>query len=283
MSLAIDREDNLGLLDEQLALVSAGALLTPLAVPAEIAHRRVEAGPTNEAGGVDVRSFAGDRIERLTAYRFHRRDVLNEHLFHVWPGPQHEFPALTTVIFEMPSMLILGADFVPIADVAFDPTYYARYLGDFSDLVAARWSELVARRLGPEPPPDPYFTHQLGSRVSLLMYLEQSAVDVARSFILEATDLWTSMYASAEPTPESRAGRVEERRNTLMREAYKGLDYHSPASDGLASVLGWKGANLMFDTVFGPDDLAQPLDHKRTYLDVALSPGTAGRARSTTV
>lgn len=282
MLRAVDREDNLGLLDEQLALVRAMAPLTPLVVPEEIAHRRIEAGPSNEAGGVDVRSFTGDKIERLTAYRFHRRDVLNEHLFHVWPGRHYEFPALTTVIFEMPSMLILGADFVPIGDVAFDPTYYARYLGDFSDLVAARWSDLVACRLGPEPPPDPYFTHQLGSRVSLLMYLENSAVDAARSFIVEATELWTSMCAGADPVPESRAGRVEERRNALIRKAYKGLDYHSPASDGLASVLGWQGANLMFDAVFGPDDVSQPLDRKRTYLDVALSPGTVGRARSTT-
>ena len=279
--LAIDREDHLGLLDAQLEIVRSRVALTALPLPEQIAHRRVLAGPTNEAGGVDVRSFTGDKIERLTAYRFHREEVLNEHLFHAWPEQGYDYPALTTVIFEMPALLVVGADLVPIADIAFDPTYYARYLEGYSHLVAARWPTLVAHRVGPEPPPDPYFTHQLGSRLSLLMYLEPAALELARSFLIEVTELWGGVRAAALPTPDVRARRTEDRRVALMRSAYKGLDYHSPASAGIASVLGWEGANLMFDTVFGVDEVEQrPLDRPRRYLDVALSPGTDGRPRS---
>jgi hypothetical protein len=31
-------------------------------------------------------------------------------------------------------------------------------------------------------------------------------------------------------------------------------------------VLGWTGANLMFDGVFGPDDPPQVMDARRRYL-----------------
>jgi hypothetical protein len=65
-----------------------------------------------------------------------------------------------------------------------------------------------------------------------------------------------------------------------MTKAYKGLDYHSPASRSLASVLGWPGANAMFDHVFGPDVDPQPDDGPRTYLGVAVSPGTEARRAS---
>ena len=41
--------------------------------------------------------MSGPKIERLTAYRFHRQGVLNEHLFHVWPAAGYDWPVLTTV------------------------------------------------------------------------------------------------------------------------------------------------------------------------------------------
>ena len=96
----------------------------------------------------------------------------------------------------------------------------------------------------------------------------------------QRTEHWTTLHAQAQSRTDADAAAVEARRVQLMTKAYKALDYHSPASDGLASVLGWTGANLMFDHVFGPDLEDQGLDHKRTYLEVEVSPGTFSAPRS---
>ena len=112
------------------------------------------------------------------------------------------------------------------------------------------------------------------------MYLTHSGLDPARDFLLDLTEHWTTLHARAERRTDEDAPAVEARRVQLMTKAYKALDYHSPASDGLASVLGWAGANLMFDHVFGPDLQDQGLDHKRTYLEVDVSPGTFSAPRS---
>lgn len=270
----IDRDDSLGLNDLQLQIVSDAVPLEPLAVDELVADRVIDAGPTNEAGAVRVRCFTGPKISRLTAYRFHRAETLNEHLFHAWPAEGYDLPALTTVIFEMPQMTILGADLLPIADPIFDRTYYGRWLVGYADLLAEHWPGLVAHRLGPEPPPDPYFTKQIGSVLSVLLYLDNDAVPAATAFLHALTRHWTQLHSGAEPRRDALAAATEARRVQLMTRAYKGLDYHSPASDGLASVLGWAGANRMFDSVFGDDAEPQPLDQRRTYLDVAVSPGT---------
>ena len=270
-------EDLLGINDAQLVVVRDRVALTALPVPELIADRHVAEGPDNEAGAVRFQSFTGPKIDRLTAYRFHRRGVLNEHLFHVWPAEGYEYPVLTTVIFERRGALVLGADLIPVPDVVFTRDYYGRHMLGFGELLGDYWPRLVEHRIGAEPAPDPYFTNQIGSTLSVLQYLDEGALDVCRSFLLDLTRLWAELHERAEPTAPAERARTEERRVTLMRRAYKGLDYHSPASDGLASVLGWTGANLMFDGVFGPDDPPQPLDARRRYLEFAKTPGAPRR------
>jgi hypothetical protein len=219
----------------------------------------------------------GPRLQRTTAYRFQRRDILNEHLFHAWPGEGYDYPALTTVVFELPNALILGADLIPIADVAFDREYYGRWYAEHTELVAEHWPRLSQHLLAPSPPPDAYFTNQLGSRLAVLTNLRADGFGAAVDYVLALTELWTRLYERAEPSPKQHRTRTEERRVQLMTRAYKGLDYHSPASPSLASVLGWTGSNLVFDHVFGPDVAPQPLYERRTYLEVEVSPGTATR------
>lgn len=277
MTYEIEREDTLGLRAGQAQILGDALQWEPLPVPDLIAHNRIEAGPENESGAVDVDSYTATKIERSTLYRFHRSGMLNEHLAHAWPGTGYDFPALTTVIFEMPEVCIIGADFIPVGDVAFDQTYYGRYMLGYADVVARHWPKLTSYRLGPEPPPSPYFTLQVGSSVGVLLYLDPAAIDAGKEFLLEVTAEWTNVYRDAGPVAESDADRVEARRLAVMKKAYKGLDYHSPAGPGLASVLGWTGANMMFDAVFGPDDPPQVADAQRNYLDVTISPGTPPR------
>lgn len=277
---AIDPKDTLGLNDAQLDIIQRAIALEPMPVDERIADRTYEATATNEAGRVRLRNFTDPKISRLTAYRFHRENMLNEHLFHIWPAEGFDFPALTTVIFEMPQVLILGADLLPIADVVFDRTYYGRWMLGYAEVLKKHWPALAEHRAGPEPAPDPYFTNQIGSTMSVLMYLKHSGLEPAQAFLLELTEHWTTLHAQAQPRTDADAAAVEARRVQLMTKAYKALDYHSPASDGLASVLGWTGANLMFDHVFGPDLEDQGLDHKRTYLEVEVSPGTFSAPRS---
>jgi hypothetical protein len=280
--LTITQDDHLGLNDHQLAIVQAAIDLTPLPVDERIADRVYPASDTNQPGAIRTRCFSGERISRLTAYRFHRADLLNEHLFHAWPAAGYDYPALTSVIFERPEMVILGADLLPIADVVFDRTYYGRWMLGYADLLAEHWPGLIAHRLGPEPAPDPYFTNQIGSTTSVLIYLAPEALESSIAFLTALTEHWITLHDRAEPRTDDDADDVERRRIQLMTKAYKALDYHSPASDSLAAVMGWPGANLQFDAVFGPDEVDQGLDAKRTYLDVALSPGTSvvGRTRS---
>jgi hypothetical protein len=147
----------------------------------------------------------------------------------------------------------------------------------YASLLQRHWPSLIAHRIGAEPAPDVYFTNQVGSAASVLMYLDTEAVEPAKNFILELTGLWADIAAGAQPRDQPDNAAVEARRIALMKRAYKGLDYHSPASDGLAAVLGWRGANLMFDHVFGPDIDPQPADSRRKYLDVVSTPGAAPR------
>ena len=274
MTYEIEREDSLGLRASQIRILGDALQWEPLPVPDQITHRIIAAGSANEAGAVDPDSFTAPKIERSTLYRFHRSGTLNEHLAHAWPDAGYDFPALTTVIFEMPEVCIIGADFIPVADVAFDQTYYGRYLLGYADVVARHWPDLTAYRLGPEPPPSPYFTLQVGSSVGVLLYLTPDAIPAGKEFLLNVTAEWTKVYRDAEPVAATRRGDVESRRLAIMKRAYKGLDYHSPAGPGLASVLGWTGANMVFDAVFGPDEPPQSVDEQRTYLDVTVSPGT---------
>jgi hypothetical protein len=277
-----DPQDHLGLNARQLGIVRERLDLRPLPVDPMIADRVYAAGEAaegSEAGAVHVESYESGQIERFTVYRYHRSGVLNEHLCHGWPAAGYDFPALTTVVFEFPGMTVLGADLLPIADVAFDRTYYGRWMLGFAELLEKHWPALIAHRSGPEPAPDAYFTNQIGSTLSVLMYLDADAVGPAVAFLAELTELWASLAADARPRTTDDAADVERRRLALMKRAYKGLDYHSPASDGLAAVLGWRGANLMFDHVFGVDAEPQAMDARRTYLDVTTSPGAAPRAR----
>jgi hypothetical protein len=271
-------EDRLGMNAAQVAIVRGRIELTPLPVDPLIADRVYAAGEGaggTEAGAVHLESYSAPGIERFTAYRYHRSGVLNEHLCHGWAAEGFDFPTLTTVIFEFPQMTIVGADLLPIADVAFDLTYYGRYMLGYAALLERHWPNLIAHRLGPEPAPDVYFTNQVGSAASVLLYLDTDAVEPAKEFILELTQLWADIAANAQPRDRDDNAAVEARRIALMKRAYKGLDYHSPASDGLAAVLGWRGANLMFDHVFGPDLDPKPVDSRRTYLNVVSTPGSA--------
>jgi hypothetical protein len=272
-----DPVDHLGLNATQLGLAETRLALRPLPVDPMIADRQYAAGetaPGSEAGAVHLASYESDKIERFTVYRYHRSGVLNEHLCHGWAAKGYDFPTLTTVVFEFENMTVVGADLLPIADVAFDRTYYGRWMIGYAELLEKHWPGLVAHRMGPEPAPDVYFTNQIGSAASVLAYLDAGAVEPAVTFITELTELWVGLVEGAEPRVDH-AEEVEKRRVALMKRAYKGLDYHSPASDGLAAVLGWRGANLMFDHVFGPDAVPQVADARRTYLDVQRSPGAA--------
>ena len=278
--------DTLGLIDAQRAIVADVVPLEPLPVDPRIAHEVLEAGrafPESLAGAIRLSTAHGPRVGRTTAYRFQRRGILNEHLFHAWPAQGYDLPALTTVVFELPDALILGADLIPIADVAFDREYYGRWYAEHTDLVAEHWPRLRPHLLAPSPAPDAYFTNQLGSRLAVLTNLTADGFGSAVDYVLALTELWTRLWERAEPTPVARREQTEARRVQLMTRAYKGLDYHSPASRSLASVLGWTGANLVFDHVFGPDEPEQPLDERRSYLDVEVSPGTSARvaARAT--
>lgn len=277
--LTIDQHDTLGLNDAQLAIVQRAIPLTPLPVDERIADRVYAQSPTNQPGAIRTRCFSSDKISRLTAYRFHRGGLLNEHLFHIWPAAGYDYPALTTVVFERPDLCIVGADLLPIADVVFDRTYYERWMLGYAELLAEHWPALIEHRLGPEPAPDPYFTNQIGSTTSVLLYLDPAAIPVAVDFLTALTENWLTLHARAEPRTDALADAVEARRVQLMTKAYKALDYHSPASDSLAAVMGWPGANLQFDAVFGPDQVDQGLDAKRSYLDVAISPGTVATGR----
>jgi len=275
-----DPVDHLGITAEQLAVVARVVELSELPVDPRIRHQVLspgDRGPDSGAGAVTLRSFTGPKIERVTAYRFQRTGLLNEHLFHAWPAAGYDFPALTTVIFEMKGWVILGADLIPIADVAFYREYYSQWHGEHTDLVQEFWPRLQPHLMTQSPPPDAYFTNQLGSRLAVLANLHADALPVALDYVRGLTALWTRLWERAEPTPEEHRAHVDARRWNLMKKAYKGLDYHSPAGPSLASVLGWEGANLMFDHVFGPDDPPQPLDARRTYLGVEVSPGTAAR------
>jgi hypothetical protein len=280
--ISIDRNDSLGLNDLQVGIVRRGIDVQPLPVDERIADRDYPATATNEPGAIRTQCFSGERIGRMTAYRFHREGMLNEHLFHAWPAAGYDYPALTSVVFERPEMMILGADLLPIADVVFDRTYYGRWMIGYADLLAEHWPGLIEYRLGPEPAPDPYFTNQIGSTTSVLLYLHTDAIPASVRFLSELTEHWVTLHDRAEPRTGDDAAAVEARRVQLMTKAYKALDYHSPASDSLAAVMGWPGANLQFDAVFGPDLVDQGLDAKRTYLDVVVSPGTvaAGRPRT---
>jgi len=278
----ISAEDTLGLNDIQVGIVRAAIDLQPMEVDERIADRVYPASPSNEPGRIRTQIFTGGNVSRITAYRFHREDLLNEHLFHAWPGQGYDFPALTTVLFERPDMVILGADILPIADVAFDRTYYGRWMLEFADLLAEYWPSLIEHRLGPEPAPDPYFTNQIGSTTSVLLYLDTAVIPTAMAFLTELTELWVTLHNRAELRTDAMAADIDRRRVQLMTKAYKGLDYHSPASDSLASVMGWPGANLQFDAVFGPDTPPGLMDSKRTYLDMVISPGTVSTGRPRT-
>jgi hypothetical protein len=272
--------DTLGLIGAQRAIVAGAVPLEPLPVDPRIAFEVHEAGgtsPESMPGAITLSTAHGPKLKRTTAYRFQRRDILNEHLFHAWPGEGYDFPALTTVVFELPNALILGADLIPIADVAFDREYYGRWYAEHTDLVAEHWPRLSPHLLAPSPAPDAYFTNQLGSRLAVLTNLRPEGFGAAVDYVLALTELWTRLWERAEPSPAAYRDQTEARRHQLMTRAYKGLDYHSPASPSLASVLGWTGANLVFDHVFGPDVPEQALDQRRTYLDVEVSPGTAAR------
>jgi hypothetical protein len=275
-----DPVDHLRITHEQLAILRSVLPLEELPVDPRIREHAVEVGergPETLAGAVALQTFTAPKLERTTAYRFQRRGILNEHLFHAWPASGYDYPALTTVIFEMNGAIILGADLIPIADVAFYREYYGRWYAEHTDLVREFWPRLTPFLRTQSPPPDAYFTNQLGSRLAVLTDLSPDAMPVALDYVRELTRLWTTLWSRAEPTPEIHRDHVEARRKALMTRAYKGLDYHSPASPSLASVIGWTGANLMFDHVFGPDDPDQGLDTRRTYLDVEVSPGTEAR------
>jgi len=272
--------DTLGLIAAQRSILAGVVPLVPLPVDPRIAHEVLEVAATSAdslAGAITLSTALGPRLARTTAYRFQRRDILNEHLFHAWPAEGYDLPALTTVVFELPHALILGADLIPIADVAFDREYYGRWYAEHTDLVSEHWPRLSPHLLSPSPAPDAYFTNQLGSRLAVLTNLRPDGFGAAVDYVLALTELWTRLWQRAEPSPAAHREQTEARRVQLMTRAYKGLDYHSPASPSLASVLGWTGANLVFDHVFGPDDPEQPLDGRRTYLDVEVSPGTAAR------
>ena len=272
--------DTLGLIDAQRAILAGAIPLEPLPVDPSITDAALEVGdrgPEQLAGAIRLSTATGPKLTRTTAYRFQRRDILNEHLVHAWPASGYDVPALTTVVFELPGALILGADLIPIADVAFDREYYGRWYTEHTALVAEHWPRLSAHLLAPSPAPDAYFTNQLGSRLAVLTNLRPEGFGAAVDYVLALTTLWTELWERAEPSPETQRERTEARRRQLMTRAYKGLDYHSPASRSLASVLGWTGANLVFDHVFGPDVDDQPLDERRSYLDVEVSPGTAAR------
>ena len=116
----------------------------------------------------------------------------------------------------------------------------------------------------------------------MLLYLDTAVIPTAVRFLTELTELWVTLHNRAEPRTDEMAADIDRRRVQLMTKAYKGLDYHSPASDSLASVMGWPGANLQFDAVFGPDVPAGLMDSKRTYLDVVISPGTISSGRPRT-
>jgi hypothetical protein len=277
--LTIHQDDTLGLNDRQLDIVQGAIALTALPVDERIADRVYPETPTNQPGAIRTRCFTSDKISRLTAYRFHRSGMLNEHLFHIWPAQGYDYPALTTVVFERPDMMILGADLLPIADVVFDRTYYGRWMLGYAELLAEHWPGLIQHRLGPEPAPDPYFTNQIGSTTSVLLYLDVAAIPAAVDFLTALTEHWLTLHAQAEPRTDDQAAAVEARRVQLMTKAYKALDYHSPASNSLAAVMRWPGANLQFDAVFGPDEVDQGLDAKRSYLDVVISPGTVATGR----
>lgn len=273
-------EDTLGLIDAQRALIAAAVPVEPLPVDTRIERQVLEVGgpsPESLAGAITLSTAHGPKVERTTTYRFQRRDILNEHLCHAWPAEGYDLPALTTVVFELPNAVILGADLIPMADVAFDREYYGRWYAEHTDLVTEHWPRISPHLLAPSPPPDAYFTNQLGSRLAVLTNLRPDGFGPAVDYVLALTELWTRLWERAEPAPAAYREATEARRRQLMHRAYKGLDYHSPASPSLASVLGWTGANLVFDHVFGPDDPPQPLDERRTYLDVEVSPGTAAR------
>lgn len=280
MSAVDEARDDLGLNAAQLRIVGNVLDLRALPVDPLIADRVYAAGEAadgSEAGAVHLASYDADHVERFTVYRYHRSGVLNEHLCHGWPAAGYDFPALTTVVFEFPTMTVVGADLIPVADVAFDRTYYGRWMLGYAELLEKHWPALIAHRMGPEPAPDAYFTNQLGSTLSVLIYLDAAAVEPAVAFLTELTELWAELARDARPRTDDDADAVEARRLALMKRAYKGLDYHSPASDGLAAVLGWRGANLMFDHVFGVDAEPQAADSRRTYLDVVSTPGAAPR------
>jgi hypothetical protein len=276
-----DPVDHLGITQEQLAIVREAIELQELRVDPRIRDHVLAPGDRGEGtlgGAVRMQSFTGP-LERLSTYRFQRAGILNEHLFHAWPGAGYDFPLLTTVVFEMVGdWIMLGVDMPPVVDVVFDREYYGRYYEGAhrgpdralaAALAAPAPAEPAARRLLHQP---------LGSRLSVLVDLDGEAMPAALDYVRAVTRAWVEAWASAEPVqdPAARA-QIDLRRWTLMKKAYKGLDYHSPAGPSLASVLGWEGANLMFDHVFGPDEPEQPLTHQRRYLGVDVSPGTKAR------
>ena len=282
VDVVTDPVDHLGITQQQLAIVREAIELTELRVDPRIRDRVLAPGDGGDAtlgGAVRMQSFTGPKLERLSTYRFQRAGILNEHLFHAWPGAGYDFPVLTTVVFEMVGgWIMLGVDMPPVVDVVFDREYYGRYYEGLTAALTEHWPRLSPHLRRPNPQPDAYFTNQLGSRLSVLVDLDGEAMPVALDYVRAVTRAWVDAWASAEPVedPALRA-QIDLRRWTLMKKAYKGLDYHSPAGPSLASVLGWEGANLMFDHVFGPDEPEQPLTHQRRYLGVDVSPGTKAR------
>ena len=268
----------MGLIDAQRAILAGAIPLEPLPVDPSITDAALEVGdrgPEQLAGAIRLSTATGPKLTRTTAYRFQRRDILNEHLVHGWPAAGYDFPALTTVVFEFPASTC-SAPTSPDRRRRVRPRPTTAAGCRHAELLAKHWPRLSAHLLGAEPAPDAYFTNQLGSRLAVLMYLRPEGFGAAVDYVLALTTLWTELWERADPSPETQRERPR-RAVALMKRAYKGLDYHSPASRSLAAVLGWTGANLMFDHVFGPDVDDQPLDERRSYLDVEVSPGTAAR------
>lgn len=78
----ISAEDTLGLNDSQVALVRKVIALEPMPVDERIADRIYPGSETNQPGRIRTQVFTGEKVSRITAYRFHREGLLNEHLFH---------------------------------------------------------------------------------------------------------------------------------------------------------------------------------------------------------
>ena len=96
-----------------------------------------------------------------------------------------------------------------------------------TDLVAEHWPRITPHLLAPSPPPDAYFTNQLGSRLAVLTNLRPDGFGAAVDFVLAHFENdFRRGRQGAGPTVGLNVCRREERSDVAIHLEFQ-LDCHA--------------------------------------------------------